>query len=167
MFPDFLTSTDKRSKIPTTFFMCVRGERQKSASKKVCLGQLSSSTDFLITKLTQPEETGGGGGGGGCHDLVVVSSIPCWGDFSFRRIFSPLQKHVRKVVGGFGKKSWVGTRVRKPRNTCVSSTLAVKVALNPNTTKPIEGTYTWCIWNKKLHIFVGPSCEYIGKIPFE
>ena len=29
----------------------------------------------------------------------------------------PLQKHVRKVVGGFGKKSYVSTGVRKPGNT--------------------------------------------------
>ena len=51
---------------------------------------------------------------------------------------SPLQKHVRKVVGGFGKKSCVSTDVRKPGNTCVTDhhdmTLVVKVALNPNTT---------------------------------
>ena len=50
---------------------------------------------------------------------------------------SPIQKHVRKVVGGFGKKSCVSTGVRKPGNTCVTDrhdmTLAVKVALNPNT----------------------------------
>ena len=43
-----------------------------------------------------------------------------------------------KVVGGFGKKSCVSTGVRKPGNTCVTDrhdmTLAVKVALNPNTT---------------------------------
>ena len=58
---------------------------------------------------------------------------------------SPLQKHVRKVVGGFGKKSCVSTGVRKPGNTvmCVIDrhdiTLAVKVALNPNTTnQPID-----------------------------
>ena len=30
---------------------------------------------------------------------------------------SPLQKHVRKIVGGFGKKSCVSTCVRKPGNT--------------------------------------------------
>ena len=51
---------------------------------------------------------------------------------------SPLQKHVRKVVGGFGRKSCVSTGVRKPGNMCVTGrhdmTLAVKVALNPNTT---------------------------------
>ena len=53
----------------------------------------------------------------------------------------PLQKHVRKVVGGFGKKSCVSTGVRKPGNTCVTDrldmTLVVKVALNPNTTNQI------------------------------
>ena len=52
---------------------------------------------------------------------------------------SPLQKHVRKVEGGFGKKSCVSTGVRKPGNACASPTaiimtLAVKVALNRNTT---------------------------------
>ena len=35
---------------------------------------------------------------------------------------SPLQKHVRKVVSGFGKKSCVNTGVRKPGNTCASPT---------------------------------------------
>ena len=66
------------------------------------------------------------------HDLVVVSLIPAY----FR--LSPLQKHVRKVVGGFRKKSCVSAGVRKPGNTYVidrhDKTLAVKVALNPNTT---------------------------------
>ena len=50
-----------------------------------------------------------------------------------------LQKHVRKVVGGFGKKSCVSTGVRKPGSTYASPThnnmtSDVKVALNPNTT---------------------------------
>ena len=35
---------------------------------------------------------------------------------------SLLQKHVRKVVGGFGKKSSVSTSVRKPGNTYGSPT---------------------------------------------
>ena len=35
---------------------------------------------------------------------------------------SPLQKHVRKVVGDFGKKSCVSTGVRKPGNTDASPT---------------------------------------------
>ena len=49
------------------------------------------------------------------------------GDFSFRCIFrlSPLQKHVRKVVGGFGKKSCVSTVVRKPGNTYASPTAMI------------------------------------------
>ena len=66
----------------------------------------------------------------------------CEFDPRLRRLFfpayfrlSPLQKHVRKVVGGFGKES---TGVRKPGKTCVTErhdmTLVVKVALNPNTT---------------------------------
>ena len=38
---------------------------------------------------------------------------------------SPLPKHVRKVDGGFGKKSWVSTGVRKPGNTCASLTAMI------------------------------------------
>ena len=40
---------------------------------------------------------------------------------------SPLQKHVRKVVCGFGKKSCVSvsTSVRKPGNTCASPTAMI------------------------------------------
>ena len=61
--------------------------------------------------------------------------------FSFRAYFrlSPLQKHVRKVLSGFGKKSCVSTGVRKPGNTRASPTamimtLTVKVTSNPDTT---------------------------------
>ena len=72
------------------------------------------------------------------HDFVVVNLIQ-----GMRRLFFPvyfrlsrLQKYVRKVVGGFGKKSCVSTGVRKPGNTTSVAdrhdmTLAVKVALNP------------------------------------
>ena len=38
---------------------------------------------------------------------------------------SPLQKHERKVVGDFGKKSCVSAGVRKPGNTCASPTAMV------------------------------------------
>ena len=38
---------------------------------------------------------------------------------------SPLQKHERKVVGGFGKKSCVSTSVRKPGNTYASPTAMI------------------------------------------
>ena len=38
---------------------------------------------------------------------------------------SPLQKHVKKVVGGFGKKSCVSAGVGKPGNTCVSPTAMI------------------------------------------
>ena len=37
----------------------------------------------------------------------------------------PLQKYVRKVVGGFGKKSCVSTGVRKPGNTYASPTAMI------------------------------------------
>ena len=75
-----------------------------------------------------------------------VVSGDCEFDSRLRRTFFPayfrllaLQKHVRKVVGGFGKKSCVRNGVRKPgKNMCVTDrhdmTLAVKVALNANTT---------------------------------
>ena len=60
---------------------------------------------------------------------------------------SPLQKHVRKVVGGSGKKVCDITVVRKPGNTlCFTNrhdmTLAVKMALNPNTTNQPRRIYT-------------------------
>ena len=67
----------------------------------------------------------------------VVSVSDSWpGGFEFdprlRRLFfpayfrlSPLQKHVRKVVGGFGKKSCVSTGVRKPGNTYASPTAMI------------------------------------------
>ena len=84
-------------------------------------------------------------------DGSVASVSDSWpGGYEFdpwlKRLFfpayfrlSPLQKHVRKVVGGFGKKSCVSTGVRKPGNTlCVTDrhdmTLAVEVELKPNTT---------------------------------
>ena len=38
---------------------------------------------------------------------------------------SPLQKHVRKVVGGFGKKSCFSTGVRNPGNTYTSRTARI------------------------------------------
>ena len=48
----------------------------------------------------------------------------CEFDHRLRRLFfpvyfrlSPQQKHLRKVVDGFGKKSCVSTGVRKPGNT--------------------------------------------------
>ena len=38
---------------------------------------------------------------------------------------SPLQKHVRKVVGGFGKRSGVSTGVKKPGNNYASPTAMI------------------------------------------
>ena len=61
--------------------------------------------------------------------VSVSDSRPggCEFDPRLRRLFflvyfrlSPLQKHVRKVVGAFGKKSCVSTGVRKPGNTYAS-----------------------------------------------
>ena len=67
--------------------------------------------------------------------VVSVSySLPggCEFDPRLRRLFllanfrlSPLQKYVRKVVGGFGMKSCVSTGVRKPGNTYASTTAMI------------------------------------------
>ena len=56
----------------------------------------------------------------------VPPQTPLWRLFfpAYFRL-SPLQKHVRKVVGGFGKKSCVSTGVRKPGNTYASSTAMI------------------------------------------
>ena len=55
---------------------------------------------------------------------------------------SLLQKHVRKVVVGYGKKSCVSTGVWKPGNTYLCRNrhdiLAVKVVLNPSATNQLE-----------------------------
>ena len=67
---------------------------------------------------------------------VVSMSDPlpggCKFDPQLRRLFfpayfhlSPLQKHVKKVVGGFEKKSCVNTGVRKPGNTYASLTAMI------------------------------------------
>ena len=72
-----------------------------------------------------------------CPDGSVVSAPDSWPggcefDPRLRRLFfpayfhlSPLQKHLRKVVGDFGKKSCISTGVRKPGNTCASLTAMI------------------------------------------
>ena len=66
---------------------------------------------------------------------------------------SPLQKHVRKVVGGFGKKSCVSRYwcEKAMKHMCVTDhldmTLAVKVALNPNTTNQTNPGFTGLQYN--------------------
>ena len=102
--------------------------------------QISSS--FSINSQTRP--------GGSVVSVSDPRPGGCEFDPRLRRTFFavyfrlwPLQKHVRKVVGGFGKKSCVSTGVRKPgKHMCVTyrhdMTLVVKVALNPNkTNQPI------------------------------
>ena len=54
--------------------------------------------------------------------------VPCFVTRSFNPFPnkpSPLQKHVRKVVGGFGKKSCVSTGVRKPGINTYASPIAM------------------------------------------
>ena len=50
----------------------------------------------------------------------------------------PQQKHMGKVVGGFGKKSCVSTCEKARKHICITDrhdmTLGIKVVLNPNTT---------------------------------
>ena len=89
--------------------------------------ELSSSNALNLVQSKNLSRPGG--------SVVSVSdSKPggCEFDPRLRRHFfpayfrlSPLQKHVRKVVGGFGKKSCVSTGVRKPGNTCASPTAMI------------------------------------------
>ena len=81
----------------------------------------------VATYISKPPRLGG--------SVVSVSdSRPsgCGFDPRLRRLLfpayfrlSPLQKYVRKVVGGFGKKSCVSTGERKPGNTCASPTAMI------------------------------------------
>ena len=48
------------------------------------------------------------------EELLITSNFSFSHSVFKRLLLSPLQKHVRKVVGGFGKKSCVSTGVRKP-----------------------------------------------------
>ena len=69
--------------------------------------------------------------------IADLSKLKAFADDSefdpwLRRLFfpvnfplSPLQKHVRKVVGGFRKKSCVSTGMRKPGNTYASPTAMI------------------------------------------
>ena len=61
-------------------------------------------------------------------NAVTVAMIVGCSTCAFRHLrfrLSPLQKHVRKVVGGFEKKSCVSTGVRKPRTTYASPTAMI------------------------------------------
>ena len=62
-----------------------------------------------------------------CLWTQICPELPLLNYFFFPVNFrlSPLQKHVRKVVGGFGNKSCVGTGVRKSGNTCASPTAMI------------------------------------------
>ena len=48
-----------------------------------------------------------------------------WTFFPMYFSLSPLQKHVRKVVCAFRKRSCVSTGIRKPGNTCASPTAMI------------------------------------------
>ena len=67
--------------------------------------------DFAILKNNLSKDILGKGG------IAVTKNT--------KSVISPLQKHVRKVVGGFGKKSCVSTGLRKPGNTYASPTAIV------------------------------------------
>ena len=75
-------------------------------------------------------------------ERVKLITCGCEFDPRLRRTFfpayirlSPLQKHLSKVVSGFGKKLCVSvsTSVGKPGNTCTSL-----MVLNPNTTNQLD-----------------------------
>ena len=60
---------------------------------------------------------------GTCEDVHTQVSVITHFPANFH--LSPLQKHVRKVVGGFGRKSCFSTGVRKPGNTYASPTAMI------------------------------------------
>ena len=59
--------------------------------------------------------------------IAVISRRPGASIYTLVKIHftSDLQKHVRKVVGGFGKKSCVSNCGRKPGNTYASPTAMI------------------------------------------
>ena len=123
----------KRRKYCILFPQCFLADQRQKSHSFIYIWKVINRFQF------QPPRPGG--------SVVSVSdSWPggCEFDPRLRRLFFPayfrlssLQKHVRKVVGGFGKKSCVSTGVRKPgKHINVTDrhdmTLAVKVALNPH-----------------------------------
>ena len=74
------------------------------------VGEYGARMDFdvsLVSLFCMPHP--------GSSVVSVSDSQPGGCEFDTR---SPLQKHGRKEVGGFGKKSCVSTGLRKPVNTC-------------------------------------------------
>ena len=69
--------------------------------------------------------------GGSVVSLSDSQPGDCEFDPRLRQTFFPayfashLCRNMRKIVGGFGKKSCVSTGVRKPGNTCVSPTAMI------------------------------------------
>ena len=120
--------------------------RKHCGKRRNCLLWAISPFPAMFFKTPVPSLSG---------SMVSVSdSWPGSCDFDprLRRTFflayfrlSCLQKQLWEVVGSFGKKSCVSTGVRKPGNTCVTDhhdiTLAVTVALNPNTNNQPKHLY--------------------------
>ena len=118
------------------------------------LYRVVKSRDCVVKQLNEISDISAVTPSPGGSVVSVLDSWPggCEFDSRFRQTsfpaffhLSPLQKHVRKVIGGFEKESCVSTGVRKPGNICVTDrhdmTLAVKVALNPNTTNQSAVTH--------------------------
>ena len=110
------------SLFPTVFSKDLYSKHVKT---RACLGKVNLY--FPVLSIKQQPCPGG-------SVVCVLDSRPggCEFDPWLRRIFfpadfllSPLQKHLRKVVGGFGKKSCVSTGVRKPGNTYASPTAMI------------------------------------------
>ena len=125
---------------------------------------------------------------GSCSGGSVVSvldSLPggCEFDPRLRQNFCPayfrllpLQKHVGKVVGGFGKKSCWYWCEKASKHMCIidhhDMTLAVKVALNPNTTN--QPAILWihviclflcpCIKSLEVYCFAGVCSSVCPKL---
>ena len=155
VFPGFLTPVLTQLfflKPPTTFLICFcRGERRKYAGKKSRLNWRSNSQPpghVSDTLTTEPPGWGwsnlklSSANSFSLEESKFVGESLKFDPRLWRLFFLALQKHVRKVVGVFGKKSCVSTGVRKARkHICVTDrhdmTSAVKVALNPYTTNQL------------------------------
>ena len=94
---------------PSHFFLFPFDNYPSKGTSKVNFAPISPIISWLLTIPDPKKHVPCMGGSVVTHDLVVVSSRP------------PLHKHVRKVVGGFGKK-FVLVLVTFPRSPCADVT---------------------------------------------
>ena len=118
---------------PSFLFLRTNDERRLCYT---CVAIYTTTFNCLYYSLSTPRSlflrTFVGPPGWLSGERVGLMTWGCEFDPLLRRLFFPayfrlssLQKHVRKVVGGFGKKSCVSTGVRKPGNTYASPTAMI------------------------------------------